>query len=78
MNDKIKSIRTQAVDWVQHQLETVGSDHPVMEREQLEMVNAKFAELIIQECAQYVDDNFYTCGDALTDGQRLMKHFGVK
>jgi hypothetical protein len=50
MNEQIKELHKQAFDWVQYQLQTVGSDHPVTQKEQLEMVNQKFAELIVREC----------------------------
>ena len=51
MNEQMKEIYKQAFDWVQYQLQTVGSDHPVTQKEQLDMVNQKFAELIVRECA---------------------------
>ena len=52
MNERIKEIHKQAFDWVQYQLQTVGSDHPVTQKEQLDMVNQKFGELIVRECAR--------------------------
>ena len=48
--ERIKQLHKQAFDWVQYQLQTVGSYHSVMQSELLEMVNEKFAELIVQEC----------------------------
>jgi len=56
MNERIKELREQAFDWVQYQLQTVGSDHPVMQNEQLQMVNEKFAELIVRECIELRKD----------------------
>ena len=50
MNEKIKELRDKAFLLVQEDLETVERDHAVMYREHLQMVNEKFAELIIQEC----------------------------
>lgn len=55
MNERIKELREQAFDWVQNQLQTVGSDHPVTQNEQLQMVNEKFAELIVGECMRMCD-----------------------
>ena len=58
MNEQIKEIHKQAFDWVQYQLQTVGSDHPVTQKEQLEMVNQKFGELIIEECINQVKEQY--------------------
>ena len=88
MNDEIKQLRKQALDWVQHNLETVERDHAVMEHEQLEMVNEKFAELIVKECAelsvnsQYVNtksEYYEGFNEALIyAGNKIKKHFGVE
>jgi hypothetical protein len=74
MNEKIKALAKQAkITFTDYGSGEFFEENDI-DTDRLE----KFAELIVKECAQYVDDNFYTCGDALTDGQRLMKHFGVK
>jgi len=70
MNERIRELREQAFDWVQYQLYTVGSDHPVMQAEQLEMINQKFAELIAEECAQI-------CGSQ-ADKKNIRRAFGLK
>lgn len=77
MNEKIKLIRKQAVDWVQHDLETVERDHAVMEQEQLEMVNAKFAELIVKECVS-VAHQHNNSGEGAVIAQTIEQHFGVE
>jgi hypothetical protein len=38
----------------------------------------EFAELIVQECAQYVEDKFDFCGDEIVIAEKLREHFGVK
>ena len=86
MNERIKELREQAFDWVQYQLQTVGSDHPVMQNEQLQMVNEKFAELIVRECVNRVrsrqmfaiedDQNVNHAFDLLI--YDIESHFGVK
>ena len=55
MNERFRELRERAFDWVQYQLSTVGSDYPVMQAEQLEMINQKFAELIVKECIKLCD-----------------------
>ena len=81
MNERIKELREQAFDWVQYQLQTVGSDHPAMQNEQLQMVNEKFAELIVRECAGVAEVsmpvNSYP-DDRLTVKNNVLKHFGVE
>ena len=82
--ERIKQLHKQAFDWVQYQLQTVGSYHSVMQSELLEMVNEKFAELIVQECANHCDllldhkissewsRGTHDCSRA------IKKHFGVE
>jgi len=35
-------------------------------------------ELVVKECAQYIEDKFDFCGDELFAADELRKHFGVK
>lgn len=91
MNERIKELREQAFDWVQQQLYTVGSDHPVMQNEQLEMINQKFAELIVRECANRLRETDYElmfvedgmCDPSISDAMLVAasdieEHFGVE
>lgn len=56
MNERIKELKRQAWDFVQHDLETVERDHVVLEQEQRAMVDAKFAELILADLADELLD----------------------
>ena len=38
----------------------------------------KFAELIVTECAQFVEDKFDFCGDELIIAEEIKQHFGVE
>ena len=38
----------------------------------------KFAELIVKECAQFVEDKFDFCGDEIIIAEEVRKHFGVE
>lgn len=38
----------------------------------------KFAELIVSESAQYIEDKFDFCGDELIIAEKLLEHFGVE
>ena len=81
MNERIKELREQAFDWVQYQLQTIGSDHSVMQNEQLQMVNEKFAELIVRECLEIVEDEDDGSQDTLAVRwamHKIRKHFGVE
>ena len=84
MNERFRELREQAFDWVQHQLSTVGSDHPVMQAEQLEMINQKFAELIVQECIKEMEEftimseDYVQWNQALSHVALYLKdHFGI-
>lgn len=37
----------------------------------------RFAELIVRECSQFVEDKFDFCGDELIIAEQILKHFGV-
>lgn len=41
-------------------------------------VKEKFAELIVRECSQYIEDKFDFCGDELIIAEKLLEHFGVE
>jgi len=68
---KVKKLMTQAWEFVDHDLETVERDHVVTYLEHLEMVHAKFAELLIQQCI----DIAFSRGDKV---DYLKEHFGVE
>jgi hypothetical protein len=38
----------------------------------------EFAELIVRECSQYIEDKFDFCGDELIIAEKLKEHFGVE
>ena len=38
----------------------------------------KFAEMIVRECVQYIEDKFDFCGDELIIAEKLKEHFGVE
>ena len=37
----------------------------------------RFAELIVRECSQYIEDKFDFCGDEIIIAEKLLEHFGV-
>tara|TARA_R110000822_G_scaffold166159_1_gene306550 strand:- start:829 stop:1050 length:222 start_codon:yes stop_codon:yes gene_type:complete len=38
----------------------------------------KFAELIIKECAQFVEDTFDFVGEEIIVKEKMLEHFGVE
>jgi hypothetical protein len=38
----------------------------------------EFAELIVKECSQMVEDKFDFCGDEIIIAEQILKHFGVE
>ena len=38
----------------------------------------KFAELIVQECAQFVEDKFDFIGEEIIVKEKMLEHFGVE
>lgn len=39
--------------------------------------NKKFAELIVRECAQFVEAKLDFCGDEIIIAESILEHFGV-
>ena len=38
----------------------------------------RFAELIVRECSQFVEDKFDFCGDEIIIAEKIKEHFGVE
>ena len=73
MNERIKQLAKQA----DHQFTGERNDdmgHALIGTEAIE----KFAELIVRECSQFVEDKFDFCGDELIIAEQILKHFGVE
>ena len=71
MNERIKQLMEQA------RLETLGDEYPQDIWEQ-ESVQEKLAELIVRECAQFVEDKFDFIGDEIIVKEKMLEHFGVE
>lgn len=68
MNERIKLLIEQAQDW--------ADAHAPYASEEQEYFAEKFAELIVRECAEWVNDNL-----GLVDEEArkdLLRHFGVE
>jgi hypothetical protein len=85
MNKHFKVLRSKALELVQLDLETVERDHTVMYVEHLEMVNAKFAELIVEECIEQIKLTMARDGHGTEHYKQSSKHiekikkqFGIK
>jgi hypothetical protein len=66
MNERISELRKQAINFCLDK----GSQGNLSEE-----VSEKFAELIVRECADYVDS---AISDGGVDGRSLKEHFGVE
>ena len=71
MNERIKQLLGQAYD------QAVPETWTTLSSEQLEKVYDKFAELIVQECANVADENYIHRGSR-TCGLAIRLHFGVE
>jgi len=76
MNDRIKQLAEQAGMYV----EARGEPWPKwMSAEECELAYAKFAKLIVQECAEVANDhNSEAEGITLGVGRVIKEHFGVE
>ena len=73
MNERIKQLAKQAdPQFTSERNDDMG--HALIGTEAIE----KFAELIVRECSQFVEDKFDFCGDELIIAEQILKHFGVE
>ena len=71
MNERIKELLAQAYD------QAVPETWTTLSSEQLKRVYEKFAELLIEECANVADENYIHRGSR-TCGLAIRLHFGVE
>ena len=71
MNERIKELLAQAYD------QAVPETWTTLSSEQLGRIYEKFAELIVQECADVADENYIHRGSR-TCGLAIRLHFGVE
>jgi len=69
MNERIKALMGKTLD------SEFSHTWDTMTYEGLLQFSEKFAELIVQECADYVD---FAISDGGVDGRSLKEHFGVE
>ena len=67
MNERIRELAEQA--FFETEYDDVQNLPETMER---------FAELIVRECSQFVEDKFDFCGDEIIIAEQIIKHFGVE
>jgi hypothetical protein len=73
MNERIRELAEQ-VGAVRNVLAMGRHDGVLFTEYELE----KFAELIVRECSQYIEDKFDFCGDEIIIAEKLLEHFGVE
>ncbi len=69
MNKRIKELAEQAQDWADAHAPYASEEH--------EYFVEKFAELIVEECANVADENYIHRGSR-TCGLAIRLHFGVE
>ena len=79
MNERIKELKKQAWEYAM----AVHDGHivPPLDKEVWPIDNVldeKFAELIVRECSRYIEDKFDFCGDEIIIAESVLKHFGVE
>jgi hypothetical protein len=72
MNERIKELKQQAEAYVDSVDDGLGIEH------YRELVDLKFAELIVRECGQYLDSPEFIGRSDLDWSMVLNEHFGVE
>jgi len=73
MNERIQTLASEAEDYADDIVDQGGEFH--------EAYTKKFAELIVRECASFIDSRLETSWSGATDwadGEDLMTHFGIE
>jgi hypothetical protein len=81
MNIQIAELAAQALDYTEEQSKTIDVNSITMEEGSDwwdNTYNEKFAELIVQECALFIENKFDFRGDEIYAAEELKKYFGVK
>jgi hypothetical protein len=77
MNERILELAEQAVSAV----DVVYEDNPLNEELAKMYIPdcfaEKFAEMIVRECAQFVEDTYDLLGDEILIKEEMLEHFGV-
>ena len=69
MNERIKELAEQCT--YRYEYSDGSGEYETFDKE-------KFAELIVRECSQYIEDKFDFCGDEIIIAEKLLEHFGVE
>ena len=80
MNERIRELAEQAGP-LQEVLSEIHGGTPgryVKNKALLDFQLEKFAELIVRECSQFVEDKFDFCGDEIIIAEKIKEHFGVE
>ena len=72
MNERIKLLAEQAEQYAY--TNNVGMQCQLWR----DKFQAKFAELIVRECAQFVEDKFDFIGDEIIVKEKMLEYFGVE
>ena len=72
MNERIRELEKQAWEFVDKTWNWANANNP----SQATLFKTKFAELIVRECAQIVNDN--DCEGSIVGDGMLFEHFGVE
>ena len=78
MNERIRELIKQAGG---HFSTHTLTSYPAQHRESIQLWDKnieKFAELIVRECSQFVEDKFDLCGDEIIIAEKIKEHFGVE
>jgi hypothetical protein len=72
MNERIRELEKQAWEFVDKTWNWANANNP----SQATLFKAKFAELIVRECAKIVNEN--DCEGSIVGDGMLFEHFGVE
>lgn len=81
MNERIKELAVQAGAYLREGYAEQANGDSVWTKDvridHCDMDLQKFAELIIQDCADFIENTFDFCGDEIYAAEKIREHFRV-
>jgi len=81
MNERIEELAFEAWRLASDEVAHFKRMHnqPTMSHDEvMDVFEQKFAELIVRECAQFVEDKYDFLGEEIIVKEEMLEHFGVK
>lgn len=78
MNERMVELYKEAAEFAYEMCKSEGRTGGASDHIWNTLSTGKFAELIVRECAQFVEDKFDFIGEEIIVKEKMLEHFGVE